>query len=114
MMIYARTRKSKARKVPKAKQAEYDSWLQSVNSMSTGFSRGAPLKSKVKSPVVTGVYIRETAKIKSLDTGPGEATKAEPMKYTGDKMIGIATLHKSNAVPVFNSSDAVEISNMRR
>jgi len=28
--------------------------------------------------------------------------------------LGIATLHKSNAVPVFNNQDAVDISNMRR
>ena len=113
-MIYARTRKSKARKVPKAKQAEYDSWLQSVNSMSTGFSRGAPLKSKVKSPVVTGVYIRETAKIKSLDTGLGVATKPAPKVYTGTAIKGIGTMHKSNAVPIFSDEEAIDISKMRR
>ena len=44
----------------------------------------------------------------------GVATKSDTKVYTGDKMIGIATLHKSNAVPVFNSEDAVDISKMRR
>jgi hypothetical protein len=38
----------------------------------------------------------------------------EPTMYTGDKMIGIATMHKSNAVPVFSSEDAAAIANMRR
>jgi carbonic anhydrase len=38
----------------------------------------------------------------------------ESMEYTGDKMIGIATLHKSNAVPVFSAEDAQDIANMRR
>jgi len=38
----------------------------------------------------------------------------EPLEYTGDKMIGIATLHKSNAVPVFSTEDAQAIANMRR
>jgi len=28
--------------------------------------------------------------------------------------MGIATMHKSNAVPVFNSEEAVAISSMRR
>lgn len=35
-------------------------------------------------------------------------------QYTGTKMIGVATLHKSNGVPVFSEEDAVEISRMRR
>jgi hypothetical protein len=34
--------------------------------------------------------------------------------YTGEKMIGIGTLHKSNAVPVFSSDDAKDIARMRR
>lgn len=37
-----------------------------------------------------------------------------PQFYTGTKMIGIATLHKSNAVPVFSEDDAKDISKMRR
>jgi len=34
--------------------------------------------------------------------------------YTGTKMIGIGTLHKSNAVPIFSDDDAKEIARMRR
>ena len=34
--------------------------------------------------------------------------------YTGTKVLGIATMHKSNAVPVFAEEEAVEISRMRR
>ena len=60
------------------------------------------------------VYVRETQKIRSLDTGLAAATKAEPQKYTGDKMLGIATMHKSNAVPVFTDEQAKDISSMRR
>ena len=37
-----------------------------------------------------------------------------PNTYTGDKLIGIATMHKSNSVPVFNHEDAIEIARMRR
>jgi hypothetical protein len=35
-------------------------------------------------------------------------------QYTGTKVKGIATMHKSNAVPVFSDEEAVEISKMRR
>lgn len=34
--------------------------------------------------------------------------------YTGTKVIGIATMHKSNAVPIFSNDEAKEVSSMRR
>jgi len=55
-----------------------------------------------------------TAHIKSVDTGAGNATLAPAKVYTGTKVKGIATMHKSNAVPVFSNEEAVAISNMRR
>jgi hypothetical protein len=54
-----------------------------------------------------------TAHIKSVDTG-GNATVREPKVYTGTKVKGIATMHKSNAVPVFTDQEAIDISKMRR
>ena len=40
--------------------------------------------------------------------------RKEPQKYTGTLIKGIATMHKSNAVPVINDEQAKEISSMRR
>lgn len=54
-----------------------------------------------------------TAHIPSRDSG-GVATKAPAKVYTGDKVLGIATMHKSNAVPIFSSEEAHDISKMRR
>lgn len=54
-----------------------------------------------------------TAHIKSVDTG-GNAVLKEPKIYTGTKVKGIATMHKSNAVPVFSDEEAIDISKMRR
>jgi len=34
--------------------------------------------------------------------------------YTGTKMVGIATMHKSNSVPVFSDEEAIDIARMRR
>jgi len=55
-----------------------------------------------------------TAHIKSRDTGGGNATLAPAKVYTGTKVKGIATMHKSNAVPVFSDEEAIDISKMRR
>lgn len=40
--------------------------------------------------------------------------KKEPQRYTGTLVTGIATMHKSNAVPVINQKQAQEIASMRR
>lgn len=55
-----------------------------------------------------------TAHIKSRDSGMGNATLAPAKIYTGTMVKGIATMHKSNAVPVFSDEEAVDISKMRR
>jgi hypothetical protein len=55
-----------------------------------------------------------TDHIKSLNSGLGVATLAPAKVYTGTKVKGIATMHKSNAVPVFSDEQAVDISRMRR
>jgi len=57
---------------------------------------------------------RETPRYPSLDTGGVHHTAPVHKVYTGTKVLGIATMHKSNAVPVFAAEDAVEISRMRR
>ena len=52
--------------------------------------------------------------VRSLGDGIGTATKKSTNVYTGTAMIGIATMHKSNSVPVFSVQEAIEISKMRR
>lgn len=51
----------------------------------------------------------------SNNAGAGIAAKRHENVYSGErKLLGIATLHKSNAVPVFSKEDAEAISKMRR
>jgi hypothetical protein len=54
------------------------------------------------------------ARYPSLDSMSGSTARREPQQYTGDKLLGIATMHKSNMVPVFRAEDAKEIARMRR
>lgn len=71
--------------------------------------KAEPLVYNLSSPPGRG----STAHIPSRNTG-GNATLAPPKVYTGTKVKGIATMHKSNAVPVFSDEEAIEISRMRR
>lgn len=57
---------------------------------------------------------RSSRHIPSRDSGVGVAAAPQPKVYTGDKMIGIGTMHKSNMVPIFSDQEAKEISTMRR
>ena len=41
-------------------------------------------------------------------------SKKKEMVYTGTEIIGIAQMHKSNAVPVRGKKQATEVANMRR
>ena len=70
-----------------------------------------PLQGNYKLSVPPG---RSTSHIPSLNSGAGVATLPPAKVYTGTKVKGIATMHKSNAVPVFSDEEAVEISRMRR
>jgi hypothetical protein len=58
---------------------------------------------------------RETQRIDSRDTGHTGAVRSKEIpKYTGTKIKGIGTMHKSNAVPVFSDEEAIAIATMRR
>ena len=59
-------------------------------------------------------YVRETAHYPSRGDGVGVAPKAEAKVYTGDKMLGIGQLHKSNGIPIFQQEDAKDLAKMRR
>jgi len=64
------------------------------------------------------------AKSIKRDTGPrpaslntwnvGAVSSKTTQQYTGDKILGIGTLHKSNAVPIFSNQEAEDIAKMRR
>lgn len=57
---------------------------------------------------------QDAPRIASKDTGWVTCSKPVDKIYTGTKVKGIGTMHKSNAVPVFSDEEAVDISKMRR
>jgi len=44
----------------------------------------------------------------------GSTAPKEAMEYTGDKMVGIAIMHKSCLQPVFSEEEARDSASMRR
>ena len=109
MLIYGKTPKSKKKKVPKASREQYEKWL-----LSHTPKKPIKIDNTNWSYKLTGSPRGETVRHPSLNTGLGVATKSEPKVYTGSMVKGIATMHKSNAVPVFTDEQAVDISSMRR
>jgi len=45
---------------------------------------------------------------------PEAGRRKESPVYTGDYIVGIATMHKSNAVPITNQEQAIEIARMAK
>lgn len=114
-MIIHTVQKSKKRK-PNAKQRKLASDWQNLV---TKWAPKKPQSSKVSSstsklPKLTPPPGRETPKYPSLDSGAYSCFKKETLFYTGDKMVGIGTLHKSNAVPIFTEEEAKDQASMRR
>lgn len=111
MIIHTHFKKRKAKK-PTAKQRELDASWQAILKK---YETKTVSKVKPVSVVATKPFVRETKHYPSLNTYGGNCTKPIHGKvYTGDKMIGIGTLHKSNAVPIFTDEDAKDQASMRR
>ena len=76
--------------------------------------RARALKSKPFVPKVNP-RLAELRIVPSVsDTHKGAVTIKQTPQYTGDKIVGIGTMHKSNAVPIFSDQEARDISSMRR
>jgi hypothetical protein len=105
MMIYCAAR-FKAKKKRKAKGV-----------VARKYSRSSAILGVEKLPSLSyGPRIGADAarSIESLDTNLAYTEKRESMKYTGTLVKGIATMHKSNAVPVIDEEQMKDISRMRR
>lgn len=111
-------KKVKIKKKPgwEKRQAEHDAWLRKHNAHPDQL-KGKELRGVVTLPwEASGYVVRETPHYPSRSTGGfAPCTKKEPMVYSGErKLLGIATMHKSNMVPVFEEQDAKDIARMRR
>jgi hypothetical protein len=107
---------AEAKRLAQKRQADWDRKLIEFEKLTPKFSTGpynAPKKS-ITDFIPRTPPGRETATIPSQDTGWIPCVKMHDQEYTGTKVKGIGTMHKSNAVPVFSDDEAKDISKMRR
>jgi hypothetical protein len=86
-------------------QARHEVWLLSVG-----------VKGRTELKGVEHVNLRQgiTSTVPLGNNIAGNGSKKDANVYTGDYIKGIATMHKSNAVPIFSDEEAKAISTMRR
>lgn len=121
------SRRSKKTKNPTAAQRELKAqWEKILAQSSKPLERGARSKGVViasrkstNAPFVPPSKVdvdpsRDLKRLPSLSQDSGVATKKASPQYTGTKMLGLGTMHKSNTVPVFSEEEAKDISKMRR
>lgn len=110
-IIYTNTKsKIKPKRRTKLEREQYAGWCKKL-----GIDSGKKQKSFVPLTVAKP-YRRETESFPSLNSvvkGPVNTGRPKQV-YTGDKILGIAVMHKSNLVPIFSEKDAVDVSTMRR
>jgi hypothetical protein len=111
----------RSKKLNKQEQFLKDEWdkIMLKHTTHTAFSGKYKIRRKASSsklPTETsGVKLDTTVRRFSSKVTPGHSTALKPVQtYTGEKMIGIATMHKSNLIPIFSHEQAVETSQMRR
>lgn len=71
-------------------------------------------KGAVKDPLTATTFRRESPNIPSYGAQVGSIPARPEQKYTGTLIKGVATMHKSNAVPVINEEQMHEVARMRR
>ena len=105
MMIYTRVR-FKPKKKRKLKGVIAKKYKQSAHILGTNELPRLEYGARVGA---------DTARnLESLRSNLSYTEKRESIKYTGTLVKGIATMHKSNAVPVIDEEQMKDISRMRR
>lgn len=101
--------------VPKRKKKKLNAKQRTLKESWENILKKYPEKKIVSKPIKSApVFRRETPNYPSLKSDYCDTTAKPIPKYTGTEMIGIGTLHKSNAVPIFKKEDAEAQAQMRR
>ena len=106
--------KNKNKKMLEA-EAKHEKWLRKMNAHPEQIARNKEKNANVSILSVPD-YSSNRPTIPTSDVIPGGSTApAERQIYSGERrLLGVATMHKSNMVPVFDSKDAKDIARMRR
>ena len=109
-----RKAKNKTKKMLEA-EAKHEKWLRKMNAHPEQIARNKEKNVNV-SILSKPNYSSDSPTIPTSDVIPGGSTAPkERLVYSGERrLLGVAVMHKSNMVPVFDSKDAKDIAKMRR
>ena len=118
---YMTTTSYKKRKAKKKTQKQieadvkHEKWLRKMNAHPEQIARNKEKNANI-SVLSVPDYRTSGNSIPTSDVIPGGSTAPkERLVYSGERrLLGVATMHKSNMVPVFDSKDAKDIAKMRR
>lgn len=98
------------------KLSQHDAWLmkQGLHPSQIAAKKDKKLLDKLWRSSYTESMVVDRPTSQSHGITAGACAKPEEKLYTGDKLLGIATMHKSNMVPIFKAEDAEDIARMRR
>jgi hypothetical protein len=112
MMIYTGRSSKKTRKQIAKQEAAWNE-QQKKYGVKTESKKFVPMSAiQPKTPIRSGAEVFKS--IQSIKSVAVDTFQRQAQMYTGTAMIGIATMHKSNSVPVFSTKDAKDIAKMRR
>ncbi len=96
-------------------QRYHDKWLRKMGAHPDQISESKKKNADV-SVLSVPDYRSSGNSVPTSDVIPGGSTApAERQIYSGERrLLGVATMHKSNMVPVFDREDAKDIAQMRR
>lgn len=111
MIVYVNTEPpyKKAKKVTRKQRELQASWLALLTKYDT--SNVVTTSTIAKQ---SNIVVRQVASNPSLQTTAGNCNKSPIKVYTGNAIIGLSTMHKSNIVPVFSQAEAEAHAKMRR
>jgi hypothetical protein len=95
----------------RAKQ-EHETWLRKRGLHSDQIV--AKKKANPVRPNPVSDYTLTTKQLSPTSDKVGNGFAKEAKVYTGNNLLGIGQMHKSNAVPIFRKEDAIAIAQMRR
>ena len=109
-----RKAKNKTKKMLEA-EAKHEKWLRKMNAHPEQIAESKKKNASVSILSVPN-YRSSGNSVPTSDVIPGGSTAPkERLVYSGERrLLGVAVMHKSNMVPVFDSKDAKDIAKMRR
>ena len=111
MIIHVKTTSKRTKKASQKKRTD-KAMTEAVNQKWAFDSSAKLAKANVYRLTLPDTRIPDN--VKSHGPTIGDTSKVESKTYTGENMVGIATLHKSNAVPVFSQQEAEDVTNMNQ